>query len=147
MNNKLDTESFIEVAAAEMRLAVERAYKAGYEQGRADAVQSLLSSVASALNMPDRNFMPSSVSSTMSLWSTAEKSDDDRATPGTVKPAIISVLKKSRDGLTVSEITEQTGAKYNSVRGTLWALHTKDHLISKKGDRWIYRSEISDLTE
>ena len=44
-----------------------------------------------------------------------------RAAPGSVKPAILEMIKK-QPGLTPDQIQAKSGAKHNSVRGTLWAL-------------------------
>lgn len=63
--------------------------------------------------------------------------DDERAAPGTVKPAILKLIKEHPDGLSKSQIVNLTGIKPNSVRGTLWSLN-QEGVIGKGGrDLWI----------
>ncbi len=62
---------------------------------------------------------------------------EGRATPGTVKPAIVSLIKQAGgNGITTDELIEITNFKPNSVRGTVSTLHT-EKTIRRIGDRWI----------
>jgi hypothetical protein len=58
-----------------------------------------------------------------------------RATPGTVKPALASIIATSSVGVTTETIIARTGFKENSVRGTLHSLRTEGK-IEKKGNLW-----------
>ena len=59
-----------------------------------------------------------------------------RVAPGTVKPGIVNVIRRSGGGMTTEEIIAATGFKPNSVRGTLSALKS-GQAIDKSGNRWI----------
>jgi len=65
----------------------------------------------------------------------------NRAGPNTVKPAILELIKRNKNGLTSAEIIATTGFKASSVRGTLSALHTagditriEDHFFLRARD-------------
>lgn len=70
------------------------------------------------------------------------KTRKGRASPGTVKPQILSVIRNSPDGVGTKEIAEKTGFKYNSVRGTLWLLK-KELAIENRDERWF--ATVSDI--
>lgn len=57
-----------------------------------------------------------------------------RATPGTVKPTIEKIVRES-SGVTMQEIVEKTGFKFNSVRGTLYTLKSEG-VVDKWGEQW-----------
>ncbi len=57
-----------------------------------------------------------------------------RAPPGTVKPAILNLVKSS-NGLSIVEIVQKTGFKKASTRATLHALRDDGDLVSQDG-RW-----------
>ena len=59
----------------------------------------------------------------------------DRAERGSVGPAILSFEQRNPQGTTAIEITEATGIKYNTVRGTL-RKHRLDHKVHKRGEKW-----------
>lgn len=58
-----------------------------------------------------------------------------RATPGSVKPAILNLII-ANPGLSQDEIQQKTGFKPNSVRGTLWTLSAQDKAIHKVSGYW-----------
>jgi hypothetical protein len=58
-----------------------------------------------------------------------------RASPGTVKPQILDVLRQSPEGISTRDIATLTGFKYNSVRGTLWLLKKEGH-AANRDDKW-----------
>ena len=64
-----------------------------------------------------------------------EPGPEGRATPGTVKPVIEGIVRASPDGITVQEIADRGGVKFNSVRGTLYILKNEDK-VERRGDRW-----------
>lgn len=57
-----------------------------------------------------------------------------RASPGSVKPAITQYVLE-HPGSTTEEVRKHTGAKSNSVRGTLWTL-TTEGMIERRDGRW-----------
>jgi hypothetical protein len=73
-------------------------------------------------------------------------SSEGRATPGTVKPAIVSLIKQAgANGLTTDELIDITHFKPNSVRGTVSTLHL-EKTIRKIGDRWIAENNEGSAT-
>ncbi|EJJ24617.1 hypothetical protein [Rhizobium sp. CF142] len=64
-------------------------------------------------------------------------SDDGRAAPGTVKPAILKLIQEHPEGLSKSQIVMMTGIKPNSVRGTLWSLNKEGHIKKSGRDLWV----------
>ena len=44
-----------------------------------------------------------------------------RASPGSVKPVILDLIAKN-PGITSADLQRRSGAKMNSVRGTLWTI-------------------------
>lgn len=58
-----------------------------------------------------------------------------RATSGTVKPTIARLLHDRPGGITMRQVTEETGFKYNSVRGTLWLLK-KEGQAANRDEKW-----------
>ena len=51
-----------------------------------------------------------------------DTASDERATPGTVKPGVLRVIRNAESGLTTEQIVSLTKFKHNSVRGTVWTL-------------------------
>jgi len=113
---------------------IARLLEQAYQLGRADMKRELMqllspsggeSNIALAGRLPDAN------------GSTARTSA--KAPPGTVKPAILRLVRGS-PGLSTEEIIAQTGFKENSVRGTLSSL-MKQGLIERRDNHWV-RKEI-----
>ena len=115
-------------AAAALRPFIIEAFEVGRKTG-ADETRAALEAflhhppsanegIAPATDMPDEPTETAVLS-------------EGRATPGSVKPAIMSLIVQS-PGMTVADIQRHTGAKPNSVRGTLWTLQ-KEERIERRG--------------
>lgn len=61
-----------------------------------------------------------------------------RAALGTVKPAVLALTERP-NGATVEEMAA-TGIKFNSIRGTIYALQ-KEGKIERRGERWFRISQ------
>ena len=68
------------------------------------------------------------------------EADDERAAPGTIKPAILKIIQEHPEGLSKSQIVIMTGIKPNSVRGTLWSLNKEGEITKGGRDLWISAS-------
>lgn len=106
-------------------------YEAGREAGKKEAVDELRSKLSGLLDpLPAANEPDTDEADETSMES------DGRASPGTVKPAILELIKAHPEGLTTREIAKKTGFKFNSVRGTVWWLASKDNAIERRGQKW-----------
>lgn len=132
-----------EAAAQQERLLTE-AFEAGRALGRREAsaklkarLFGLLSDDGSddsvALGGPQEFFANDGFAGVDVAGSDGQE-HDRRAPPGSVKPAIAKLVGE-RPGLTTEEVTNATGFKKNSVRGTLWLLSTEEQVERREG-RW-----------
>jgi hypothetical protein len=112
---------------------IDAVYQAGYADGRA-AAKADLHSKMSALLLDD-NVVPVEPYGKATPNEQTE-AESDRAAPGTVKPAILKLIKDHPEGLTRRDIIDLTGFKVNSVRGTLWQLHAVDREIDTHKGKW-----------
>ncbi len=121
--------------------AVNAAYKKGYDAGFKAAQDSFMHLIASIntdnipaselIRYPPQEYFQEATP-------VAQQTSDERATPGTVKPTIIKLLSQHPDGLTTKQITNMTGIKPNSVRGTLWTLQQEG--AASKSEGGLYRA-------
>ena len=74
----------------------------------------------------------------------SDRTTPRRATPGSVKPAILKYLSDSRGGLSVDDIVTATGFKPNSVRGTLWTLGNEGSASKRLGKWFISGGQSED---
>jgi hypothetical protein len=137
-----DIDALLSKASVALRPLLEEAYSAGMADGRRQAANEFRSKIDSALRtaLAEGEPSPSLITAPRQKaprQSATESEAETRATPGTVKPTILNLIRSSPHGLTTREIEEQTGFKHNSVRGTVWALHSRDQLIARSGDRWV----------
>ncbi|WP_027052663.1 hypothetical protein [Mesorhizobium erdmanii] len=144
-----DIKELMLLTQTSINAAIEEAFKIGFEAGKKagerEAAQGFKSRLASFFD-EDLPVAPSASTEINSLFSNsddnAETRDAERATPGTVKPAILAVVAKANHGISTKDIARATKFKYNSVRGTLWTLH-KEHAIEKnENGRWVAASAI-----
>ncbi len=131
-------EDFSKSASA----AFEAAFEAGRVQGRKEALAELQTHMAGFFQMPTQ--MTTQADSGV-MSDIANSANEGRAAPGSVKPVVHRMLKSAPNGLTTSEIAGRGGFKFNSVRGTLWALGQEGHAENRDG-RWfaILKTEEAD---
>ena len=111
-----------------LRPLLQEAYDAGRNVGRQEAANEVRAKLAAALG-------PIEVEATASVQKGTPSSDQSqRAAPGSVKPRILALVREI-PGLSAKDIEVRTGIKYNSVRGTLWALGTENQ-VQRKNGRW-----------
>ena len=67
-----------------------------------------------------------------------------RARLGTVRPTIMRLIERSKDGISASEIMQKTGFKVNSVRSTIATLR-REGLVEKSGSLWLKRDKAPDV--
>jgi hypothetical protein len=108
-------------------------YEAGRNAGRKEMAEEVRNKFAAMLDVGSDAVMDG-------VSPEDDGQSGGRAAPGTVKPAVLSLIKSSAEGMTTAEIRTATGFKPNSIRGTLWALNTQDKLIEQNGDRWVVRN-------
>jgi hypothetical protein len=143
MTDKADIQELKNKAAALVRditpaisRMIEEAYQQGYSQGFAagkqEAGQELLQFVASmnTANIP--------VLYDVTMEGTAALSNEsDKQPPGTVKPAVLKAIQDSSTGLSIRQIEQKTGFKYNSIRGTVWLLQKEGLVVKGEGNLWV----------
>ena len=113
---------------AALRPFMRELYDAGRQTG-GDDVRAALSHFLHHVPAADEDIMPMPERSDTEI--AAVIATEGRAAPGSVKPAILNAIRQS-PGVTIADIRARTGAKPNSVRGTLWTLQ-KEELIERKG--------------
>ena len=110
-------------------LLIREAFEAGRHAGRAEASADLKAKLADFLSSGQG--APSTESPGRAVMSS-----DERATQGSVKPKIVQLVAESAaTGTTATEITNRTGFKPNTVRGTLWTLGHEGSIFKRAG-RW-----------
>jgi hypothetical protein len=135
-------EAIIQDAESSIRGKLMAAFDAGREVGRQEASSELKAKLAGLLDIEERQ-VPYNVA--LAKSSAAKVVVATRAAQGSVKPMILKVIRE-RWGATSAEIQDATGAKYNSIRGTLWQL-AHDGVIEKQGDKWIVRSQKNEAAD
>ncbi|PZV37477.1 hypothetical protein [Mesorhizobium kowhaii] len=144
-----DMNELLATAEKSIRAAIEAAYKSGFDEGKKlgerEAAAGFKSRLAS-LFVDDEADTAHSSTKINELFTNSGDSpatgDAERATPGTVKPAILDVVAKANRGISTKDIARATNFKYNSVRGTLWTLR-KEHAIEKnENGKWVAASAI-----
>lgn len=135
-----ELETLIRSAETSLRPLLTAAYTAGMKAGREEAAQQLAAEIAQLVEHISRGFDKPTDSLTITdadkaqAQNFARGASTDRAAPGSVKPAILKLIQGS-NGMTLREIEQETGFKYNSVRGTLWQLQQEGE-IEKVGDEF-----------
>ena len=129
------------------RQAVENAYKQGFEDGEhageRSAGERIRARLSDLFDVDIDAEEPGSSTNGNDLLTDAgqaddqESSGDGRAPPGTVKPLVLKTIQASKTGMTIREITDATGVKYNSVRGTVWTLKNEEKVKKGDGGRWM----------
>lgn len=108
------------------------AYDIGYAKGRDDVRKEL-----DAFLKPGATFATrvSRENTPTVATAAADIASDERAAPGTVKPGVLQAVRNAESGLTTEEIVALTRFKYNSVRGTLWALQGENQ-VERRNHLW-----------
>ena len=130
--------------------SIEALLKEAFEAGKAEASSEMRARISAAIDIATLSGPLATTSALPPLEQPA--SPEGRASPGTVKPALLSLIKHAgSDGITTDELVDYTKFKPNSVRGTISTLHG-EHAIRKVGDRWVSadqppseREAINDL--
>ena len=110
------------------------AYRAGYEAGSREGAANFKSKVAQLLSADTQSAPELPASETEQALRSVEVGD--RAIPGTVKPAVLQLIRRNPQGIPRSAIEKQTGFKPNSVRGTLWTLMNERSIM--RDDHYLY---------
>ena len=132
-------ETIMNDATATMRRLLRAAYEAGLEAGRKEGSAELRSKLAAIIET-DIEPAKLSLAPGQDEIDGPVDADADRAPHGSVKPAVLEYVQRNPHGLTANEISERTGIKYNSVRGSLWKLG-KERAVYKHGENWFPTSE------
>jgi len=131
--------SIISAANEALRPLLEEAFEAGRALGRHEATDEMKVRLASVLSgdhvIPKRSLIGGAGQTEPSPREAAPE-EEGRAAPGTVKPRILKLIQDTPAGLATREITNRTGFKHNSVRGTLWTLKREGSIIERDG-RWV----------
>lgn len=126
-----DITQIFDRAASTIRAMLFDAYEAGRQIGRKEAAAEFKAKIADFLEQE-----PKAKHVVVSVTGVSAEAQTSRAAPGSVKPAIMKLVQDS-GGMSLRDIEQATGFKYNSVRGTLWQLQQEDKIV-KDGD--IYRA-------
>lgn len=143
----MNIEELMSGVIREARQAVENAYKQGFEDGTRAGERNAGEKIRARLS----DFFDVDIDAEEPISSTSgndlltdqdqsdeqESTDDGRAPPGTVKPLVLKTIQASKTGMTIREITDVTGVKYNSVRGTVWTLKNEEKVKKGDGGRWM----------
>jgi len=129
-----EIETILSDATAALRSLLEEAFKVGKAEGRREAAEEFKSKIAAVLGGEPA---PSLASAPPVATPATE---EGRATPGTVKPTIMRLIAEAPNGLTTQELTERTGFKHNSIRGTLWTLKHEGAVL-REDNRWVAASK------
>ena len=116
--------------------AVNKSYDDGKSVGDREAAARIKARLTDLLGSAAASDAPVKSSLTVSDENRQASTEDERATPGTVKPAILKAIQEAPDGMTTREIADKTGFKYNSVRGTVWTLQKERAIVKADGSRW-----------
>ncbi|MER8475823.1 hypothetical protein [Mesorhizobium sp. M1163] len=138
-----DIKELMLLTQTSINAAIEEAFKIGFEAGKKtggrEAAQGFKSRLASLFD--EDVSAPSASTEINSLFTnsadSADTSETERATPGTVKPAILGVVAKANHGISTKDIARATNFKYNSVRGTLWTLHKEGAIEKNENGKWV----------
>jgi len=116
---------------------LQEAFELGRAEGRTEAAADLRARLAGVLesDLTARDETRLSKSERPDRSIIIEPPAHERATPGTVKPAIEALLRSAADGLSAQQIADRAMIKYNSVRGTLYILKNEGK-AERRGDRW-----------
>ena len=134
-----------------LRELISEAYQAGYSAGLLQGERDAAAKLQSKLMELFEGGVGSPSTKENSLLTFPEDSDakpgsEERVAPGTVKPAILSLLRGSQRGLSVRQIEDATGFKHNSVRGTIWTLQKEGQVFRGEGGRWHAKPDPDDKT-
>jgi hypothetical protein len=121
------------VAAAMDRLVphIRDAVAYAVNLGMALGKEELRATVAAILTRKDER--AAHVSPPMTIAKPVAEPSEGRRPPGSVKPVMMGLISRP-GGATIRDF-EAAGIKFNSIRGTIYALQ-KENLITKNGDRW-----------
>jgi IclR helix-turn-helix domain len=117
-------ENILSRATQDIRKQLEEAFEAGRATERDGMKREIVAFLSHKEPSPDIALAGSSAAISVG-----------RASPGTVKPAIMALIKKAPKGIRTAEIIERTGFKENSVRGTLSTLRRKG-FADQRGSLW-----------
>lgn len=123
---------------------LEEAYKAGFERGREQAASEFRAKLEQVFTAPSAASQAPADFVMGSFGTSVVTEQDERAAPGTIKPAIIAALRSHPEGLFRREIVDLTGIKPNSVRGTLWQLQKESQITKNDNDKWVLKGSLFD---
>lgn len=128
-------DDILSTATEDLRARLNAAFEAGRALGRREASGQVRDKIVGFLDSIEAHDISTDIPDITSPPPAAEEA---RAVPGTVKPAIKSLIEDAKDGIRTSEIIEKTGFKENSVRGTLSTLKV-DGFAERRGELWFLR--------
>jgi hypothetical protein len=114
-----------------IRPLLTEAFEAGRARGREEGERSLRAALAVVLDAPGTL---SEATAAHEIRPAVPKTVSHRAPPGSVKPLLLDMIQKN-PGISTAQMQESSGAKPNSVRGTLYALQSEG-LITRDKDGW-----------
>lgn len=128
-----DHDDIVSVITNALRPVIEAALARAKDEGRREAAEEFKAKVEAMFNEP----MASARRTSEQTRQTNEpKPRKRRASSGTVKPLLISQLTLAGAiGMSMRDLAEATGVKYNTVRGTLWLLK-KDGAVFNRHEKW-----------
>jgi hypothetical protein len=122
--------------------SLEALLKEAFDAGKAEAAAEMRAKMAVVIDnvsggSTDTPPHEASSKAAKLLASVPTQVSEGRATPGTVKPHIISLISQAgSNGISTDELISVTGFKPNSVRGTVSTLQI-ENTIRRVGNRWV----------
>ena len=146
-----DLEGFLSEAQARVADLIRSAFESGREAGRVEATRELKTKLYGVLNEGTED-LPEPASAeqiaredrigVIAEYASTGDKPQSRAAPGSVKPLILMNLLSDRGhGLEMQEVADRNGIKFNSVRGTLYAL-SADGLAERRDGRWFPTTKL-----
>jgi hypothetical protein len=144
-----DFEEIVAATSETFRIALRRAYDAGRDAGKAEAAADLRSRMMRVLDLGASVGAENVIAAVQTGWVVPDGpwSGSDRALPGSVKPAITKAVMNHPEGLTTEQVRKLTGAKANTVRGTLWTLSTTEGIIERRDGKWFPTRKTNEAAD
>lgn len=144
-------EQIFQSVADAIRDGLRTAYEAGRESGRQEAAEDLRAKLERVVLSVVPGEHPSGTSSARPDFIVQTDKGPvtvevkARAVPGSVKPRVLNAVRQT-PGATTADIQRRTGAKPNSVRGTLWTL-SNEKLVERRGDGWFPLGQTNEPSD
>lgn len=135
-------------SSAAVSAAIARAYELGREHGRAEAAKEVKDRLSSVLDL-----VPDTAPKHAPSEPEPKAAHGPRAPKGTVRPAIVDVLRPARAPMSPAQILSalhragHTLVKAETIRSTLHKMAADGSGVRKHGDGWIFVNPTGYVNE